>query len=81
MRLSILKDDVSYSVENFILAMHCHITLDGVNQNYCVTADEELGMVERYKTDENGKISINGDGEAELEVVHGKVVITTTVEK
>lgn len=76
MRISIDKADRGY--EAWVLAgCYCtkwDITLNGVAENDCIMADDELGEVKRFALDENGKHIIDGD-DVRTETVFGKVTI------
>lgn len=50
------------------------VFLDGVEQKFCVMADTELGCVERYKIDSNGKLLTIG-GTPCMEEVSGVVTV------
>jgi hypothetical protein len=70
MRLSVDVRDLGYQINAF----EAKVMIDGVEQKYCITADEELGKVWRHAVDENGKLVIC-EGEPVVECVNGKVVI------
>ncbi len=73
MRISVVPSDEGYV--NSGLREKANVYLDGVKQRFCVTADEEQGVVVRYVV-KNGDLSIDGSGGTlEVETVKGKVVI------
>ncbi len=73
MRISVVPSDEGYV--NSELREKANVYLDGVKQRFCVTADEEQGLVVRYVV-KNGNLSIDGSGTTlEVETVKGKVVI------
>ena len=73
MRISVVPSDEGYV--NSELRKNAVVYLDGVKQRFCVTADEEQGLVVRYVV-KNGNLSIEGAGATlEVETVRGKVVI------
>lgn len=80
MRISI--DETDRGFEAWMLAgghsTKWDITVDGVQQDWCVMADQELGEVRRHALDENGKHIIDID-EVRTETVFGKVIITRRV--
>ena len=53
--------------------------LDGARQVYCLMADEERGVVERYKLGEDGRVAMDGYGDAVVEYVRGVVEIRRNV--
>ena len=55
------------------LAIHCRVTLDGVEVSGCYAADETLGEVRRYQK-QDGRI-ITEFGEPMTEIVRGVVKI------
>jgi hypothetical protein len=83
MRISVFFDDPSYqnwySLLNDSVVKECIVTLDGVEQPFVQTADEELGFVDRnVLTDPNDFLSFKIDpatGNYELERVQGVVKI------
>lgn len=58
----------------FVTAAIDKIFLNGVQQTGCVMADDIVGVVERYKTDEKGKFIPDGEFVL-MEVITGKVEI------
>ena len=52
----------------------CTVYLDGEKQSYAVTASEEDGFVERYKT-QRGRFMLCTDGKHYTEKVYGNVRI------
>lgn len=58
----------------YSLAAIDKVFLDGVEQKLCVMADTELGAIERYKTDEDGKLLTIGDS-ACMEELNGVVTL------
>lgn len=52
MRLSVLKGDPGYDM---FRARYADAYVNGVKIEHVVTADEELGLVVRYKTGEDGR--------------------------
>jgi len=57
MRLSVKREDPGYHVK----AHRYRAFLNGVRVDRCFTADEEMGTLWRYKTDQNGKILLRED--------------------
>ncbi len=73
MRISVVPSDEGYV--NSELRKNAVVYLDGVKQRFCVTADEEQGVIVRYVV-KSGNLSIDGSGATlEVETVKGKVVI------
>ena len=70
MRMSVRQDDPGYSLE----AHRCSAYLDGEKVEYCITADEEKGLVVVLDADENGKIKIVNDHLVD-KFLYGKVEI------
>ena len=54
--------------------MTCEIYLNGVKQKHAIYADDELGVVEKYKTDGAGNVVLVGDM-IDSETIHGTVLI------
>jgi hypothetical protein len=54
--------------------IYCTVYLDGVKQPYAVTASEEDGFIERYKT-QRGRFMMCTDGKHYTEKVYGEVRI------
>ena len=52
-----------------------HVYLDGMEQSYCTRIDTNKGLVERFKTNDDGSIIVNNDGWAVLEMLKGYVTI------
>ncbi|MNV42787.1 hypothetical protein D3C71_1344740 [compost metagenome] len=74
MRLSIDKRDPGFS--HRAVGLKARIYLDGVEQTHCVTADEEEGLIVRYRLNEAGKPIVDEANEAfVLETARGKVQI------
>lgn len=71
MRLTTDKNDPDYNVFKNAWAK---VYLDDVEQRFCLMADEERGVIKRYKTSENGKILFQNDTYV-TELVYGKVKI------
>ena len=78
MRVSVDSEDAGYAKYMEIVAMGLavKISLDGVEIDEVITADDKEGTVLRYKTDNSGLPIINGD-ELERETLHGDVLIWT----
>jgi hypothetical protein len=76
MRVSIRKHDPGYRAD--ACTGRYSVLLDGEPVKGGVTADEELGMVERLIYDANGKPVINNINDGVVtEIVRGDVVILT----
>lgn len=74
MRLSIDKRDPGFS--HRAVGLKARIYLDGVEQTYAVTADEEEGLIVRYKLGDNGRpIRDEEQRGFVLETARGKVQI------
>ncbi|WP_424813564.1 hypothetical protein [Roseococcus sp. YIM B11640] len=74
MRVSIVEGDPGYMPPGATIGFK--ILLDGEEQNACVTADEEQGLIVRYKRGEGGKLlAVALDGDLIREEVRGKVEI------
>lgn len=73
MRISILEGDPGYRLPPELISYA--IYLDGVQQWYVITADDEQGFVLRYKTDAQGQLISKDDFLIE-ERVEGSVVIS-----
>ena len=72
MRVSVHKNDRGYFKRAYMFQPH----LNGVKVMNCFTADEDLGYVDRYQTDEGGHVIINETKDALLiERLHGVVDI------
>ena len=71
MRLSIDPHDPAYDMP---AAMFCRVTLDGLELNNCVTADEELGEAIVLETNTAGTLIIQ-DGEVIRKTLRGLVRI------
>jgi hypothetical protein len=54
--------------------MYCTVYFNGEKQTYVVTASEEDGFIERYKT-QRGRFMTRTDGTHYTEKVHGEVRI------
>jgi hypothetical protein len=55
----------------------CKVFLDGVEQRFCIAADDVAGVIERYKHDQRGRIVVTmGTGIAKIENIKGHVRIT-----
>lgn len=75
MRVSCEEGDAGYVT--FILErgrMPQKVYLDGVLIHDAITADDELGVVIRYKRDRDDNLILDGDGAAR-ETLHGRVEI------
>lgn len=70
-RISVDKSDPAYS----IFAVHCRVTVDGVQQQLCITADEAAGVATGYQVGENGMAVKNGD-ELAMETASGRVEVS-----
>ena len=55
MRLSVKKEDPGYHRT----AHRYRAFLNGAKVDHCFTADEEMGILWRYKTDQNGKVLLD----------------------
>lgn len=76
MRLSIKEGDAGYQFPS--RTRYASITLNGVKVSRVITADEELGYILRYATDDEGRIVIDrtsGQGVAVTEELHGAVQV------
>lgn len=72
MRISTDRLDAGY---NMLLKYGtCCVTLNGKEICFVITADEELGFVEKFKVDENNNLIMQNDRIAR-EVFSGKVEI------
>ena len=76
MRLSVNEDDDGYANWTHLqrVGKDAEIFLDGVQQNYVLTVDDELGMIVRQKVDADGRVVAEGD-EIIAETVTGAVEI------
>jgi hypothetical protein len=76
MRLSVIAGDPGYLTYACLghLGPKVKIKLDGEEMSAVVTADEEEGIVVRYKKDADGHYLAEND-EAVSETLHGKVEI------
>jgi hypothetical protein len=76
MRLSVLADDPGYLAYGCLgrIGRKVKIKLDGEEMSAVVTADEEQGIVVRYKKDAEGHLLAEND-EAVTETLHGTVEI------
>ena len=71
MRLSVKKDDPGFCAKSFVAT----VTVDGVKQDQCFTADEERGEAHCYTV----PLELVGD-EIKTEIKRGKVVIHLPVD-
>ena len=71
MRISIMKEDRDFvpDGENY------EVTLDGVKQTQCISADSDKGEIARYKVNGVGIPCVNRSGKFIVEVLSGNVVI------
>lgn len=78
MRISVDEQDSGYQayIES---GVYWNVYLDGVLQDKCITADEELGMIKRI-VQPYQIIEINGEQEFVQEVVYGKVELKSKKE-
>lgn len=72
MRVSVDEQDPGYSPG--LIGRGVKVFLDGVEQRYAVTADDELGLVVLCDLDEQGNVKVKGD-EVVWVTVHGAVKI------
>jgi hypothetical protein len=70
MRISVNPKDKGFRSD----ARQFKVTVDGILVARCITADDDLGMVVRYKTDDSRRIAVDG-GAATIETVYGRVKI------
>ena len=71
MRVSVNSWDKGY-VQN---PWDYEVYFNGVLNQHCLTADEELGEVTVYQVDENGKYIPTGNWNINTETLKGEVVI------
>lgn len=76
MRMSIRADDPGY--ENYQRYGRSTVFLGGKEVRFCITADEEEGMVVRYKTYSDSSLMV-ANGEIQQETLKGKVKIVPTL--
>ena len=69
MRISVMPDDPGFRPD----APLYDVLLDGDSIRNCFTADDELGEVHVYRTDENGDVVLDQQGRFIGEVRTGKV--------
>jgi hypothetical protein len=72
MRISADENDPGY--EAYAMNPHVMVFLDGNPQRAVVTADEEQGVLIRYRLDDRGNLVVEGDRLA-LEVKTGHVEV------
>ena len=72
MRISVCKEDRDY-VSN---SADFQVTLDGVRQISCISADSDKGEIVRYRLNHCGVPVANRSGNPVVETVTGNVVIT-----
>lgn len=71
MRISIVCGDKDFINDG----KNYSVTLDGVKQTHCIMADSDKGVVQRYKLNRYGVVTVNRQGKTLTEVVYGSVVI------
>lgn len=69
MKISCLEDHEYYND----LWLYYDVLLDGDPCSNCMVADEEIGEVVCYQTDEDGRLVHDGNGYLSKVIKHGKV--------
>lgn len=73
MRISVLEDDcgrvINPGIERY------EVSLNGEKVSYCVTADEENGLVICARLDPDGRRMLTENGEVSMQELHGVVVV------
>jgi hypothetical protein len=79
MRVSVNHRDTGFRAFSDLRAQgyRVFVKLNGESQFHCVTADDQCGMIERFRADAGGSLVYDKDRQSfETEVVHGKVEIS-----
>ena len=74
-RISVEPDDPAFLAVDDLRRHLTHVFLNGEQQSFCLTADEEEGFVKRIVSDAQGKPVLEGS-DFKTEVVRGSVRIS-----
>lgn len=78
MRVSVRPNDSGFATQRNLRSrgLRALVTLNGEHESGAITADDEAGVVVRYKRDAEGEMEFDVDREDYVdEVVHGRVEI------
>jgi hypothetical protein len=78
MRISIRPNDSGHSLHRHLRTSgkKAIVSLNGEHQSSCITADDEAGMLVRWKVDASGNVEFDRERECVVdEVCHGRVEI------